>query len=865
MSKLLHNLSQLIQRQITERGLVLWYDPEKAYTHAVDRLALDNVELLKFEDGYFRLREALEPWLEWIDEAGQPMPDKEVPPRLLVYIPRSRDESQHTLVEAETAGVVIEPGASVADRNTRLAGLVERVYAKVSPEKAGHVARQVEEGLLGFEDVEQMAEEAGSTATGALKLIFGQASPVEVILLFASSDAKDGQISKKKALTELAALIEDEVGLSTANIASAAELRKALIRHLLLGELSLALPTAQRTGPLEAAAPPEKPVQRETISHLCHTWRNRIDLLDAYADAAESLELELELTSLDLPAPLIGELETFPFLERLLLASTGAELLEEKATVAGALAVQRRQTFWNRRLPETLLQWSLIETAADLLEDAKGISAAIKKRKWTLDELVAAYVGHAKPWMALDTKARHLETRYARFDFDWEGSGPDWEKIMAKCRTSYLAALDLMTEAYTHGLQAAGFQTGGAIPQSTVFRDEVSPYLAGKGKTAYLLVDALRYEMAVELVDGLGSEFAVAIKPALGQLPGITPLGMATLMPGAENGITLERHAGKLSVVAGTKSITDRASRMAWLQSQTGDGTVVMKLGEVVRLTPKKKQTLFAAKLLVVTSQEIDRIGEGESEDDEARIYMEDVLEKLRRGIRNLASIGFGNIIVSADHGFIFAEGFEDGLKMDPPGGDTVELHPRCWIGKGGQTADGYFRVPASALELGGEMECAFPRGLGTFKVKGGAGAYFHGGASLQEQVIPVVSLSHKTSPATKGAAAKLTVAFTKKAITNRFFSITLSLEAEEMFTPEPKLVRIELLAGRDLAGHPAMAAYGFEEGTREVAVRCGETNSVTMMLSADPVPEKVSLRVIDSNSESPLATLKDIPVNLAL
>jgi hypothetical protein len=865
MSKLLDSLRQLIQRQITERGLVLWYDPEAAFSHAVDRLALDGVEVLKFEDGYFRLRETLEPWLEWIDDAGYPMPDKEEPPQLLVYIPCHREESQHVLVEAETAGVVIEPGASAAERNTRLAGLVERVYAKVSPEKAGHVARQVEEGLLSFEDVEQMAEEAGSATTGALKLIFGQASPVEVILLFASSDAQDGQITKKKALPELAALIESEVGLSVAGGASAAELRRALIRHLLLGELSLALPKSQRIGALEAATLPEKPVQRETISHLCKTWRNRIDLLDAYADAAESLESELQLSSLDLSAPLTAEIETFPSLERLLLSSAGSVLLESKATDAGTLAFKRRQTFWSRRLPETLLQWALVETAAELLDDAMAISATIRKRKWTLDELVAAYVGHAKPWMLLDTKARHLETRYARFDFDWEGSGPDWEKIMAKCRGCYLATLDLMTETYTQALQESGFQTREAISQVNVFREEVGPLLSERGKTAYLLVDALRYEMAVELVEGLGGEFAVSIKPSLGQLPGITPVGMASLMPAAENGLTLEEHAGKLSVLADSKRITDRAARMAWLEGQTGDGTAVVKLGEVVRMTPKKKQALSEAKLLVVTSQEIDRLGEGESEDDEARIYMEDMLDKLRRGIRNLAALGFEKLIVSADHGFIFAEGFEAGLKMDSPGGDTIELHPRCWIGQGGQNADGYFRVPASALELGGSLECAFPRGLGTFKVKGGGGAYFHGGASLQEQILPVISLNRKTTKATKGAAAKLTVGFTKKAITNRFFSVTLSLEAVEMFAPEPKLVRIELQAGHGLAGHPAMAAYGFEEGTRAVLVRCGEPNSVTMMLAADPAPEKVSLRVIDSTIESPLAIIKDIPVNLAL
>jgi hypothetical protein len=339
---------------------------------------------------------------------------------------------------------------------------------------------------------------------------------------------------------------------------------------------------------------------------------------------------------------------------------------------------------------------------------------------------------------------------------------------------------------------------------------------------------------------------------------------MASLMPGAEDGLTVEKQGGKMHVSIGGKRITDRAARMAWLQSKTGDGTLVLKLGEIIRLTPKKRKELSAAKLLVVTSQEIDRVGEDGSEDDEARIYMDDVLEKLRRGIRNLAAAGVTDFVIAADHGFIFAEGFETGLKMDPPGGDTLELHARCWLGQGGTSADGYFRVASSTLELGGSLDCAFPRGLGTFKIKGGAGAYFHGGASPQEQLIPVARLVRKAA-SPKSSTARVVIGFAKSAITNRFFSITLTLESDEMFAPEKRQVRLEVLNGKDVIGHPAMASYGFEEGTREITLEPGQPNSTTLMLTASDFPSTVTLRVIDSKNESILATLPDIPLNLAL
>ena len=865
MSQILDSLRQLLQRQITDRGIVVWYDPDKAYSKAVDRLAMEGVTCLKYEDGFFRLREQLEPWLDWIDDSGRPRAEQEVPPKLLVYVPHPRDESHFALIESETAGVVVEPGAPVAERNTRLAGLVERLYTRLSPEKAGHVTRQVEDGLLTFEDVEQMSEEAGSSATGALRLIFGQASPVDVLLLFAAMDGNDARILEKNALGELAGLIEQEVGLVVQSKSTPETLRASLVRHILVGELALALPDALRSLIPKTGELPDKAVQRDTIRHLCQTWRNRIDLQEAYAAAAEDLERTSGLAALGLSADGIETLETFPFIDSIILVQAGDALLGGSPGRAADYAEARRSTFWNRRFPEIILQWSLVETAAHLLTEAEAISNAVKKRKWTLEEMVNAYVHHATPWMRLDTLARHLESRYARFDFERASHSPDWEKVMARCRAAYIASLDLMTEAYTKAIEATGFQSRNIPAQSRLFHDRVAPLISNGKKAAYVLVDALRYEMAADLVEGLGREFSFDLSPALGQLPGITPIGMASLMPGAEDGLSLEKNAGKLQVTAGGKRITDRASRMAWLESRVGEGTMVVKLGDIARLTPKKRKDLGQARFLVVTSQEIDRIGEGESEDDEARIYMDEVLDKLRRGIRNLASIGFTEIVVSADHGFIYAEGFEAGLKMDPPGGDTVELHSRCWIGRGGNAAPGYFRVAASDLELGGALECAFPRGLGTFKVKGGAGAYFHGGASLQEQVIPALHLTRKALVADKGGSMRWTVRFPKKAITNRFFSITVTMESEEMFAPEPKAIRVELVSGKEIVGHAAMASYGFEESTREISMEPGKPNAVTMMLSGGTIPEHVDLRVIDSKNENHLATLTKLSINLAL
>ena len=87
--------------------------------------------------------------------------------------------------------------------------------------------------------------------------------------------------------------------------------------------------------------------------------------------------------------------------------------------------------------------------------------------------------------------------------------------------------------------------------QDEVFRQQVRSRTA-EGKTAYVLVDALRYEMGQEFVEGLGDEFDITFGPAIAQLPTITEVGMAALMPGAEQGMELvDVGAGRVGIRIG--------------------------------------------------------------------------------------------------------------------------------------------------------------------------------------------------------------------------------------------------------------------------------------------------------------------------
>ena len=188
------------------------------------------------------LRYRLEPFLEFVDDDGQFHASIETPPRVLLYVPLDRAKTQHALIEAEAAGVVMEPGGSPWQRNTRLKVLAERVFKRIAPDRAGAIAAEVEAGRRTLAELDWLADQTGEL--GAIKLIFGTTAVADVVLTFLSTDTHDHAILTKHALPELAGLCATELGLSVNPEQPIGQVRQQLCRSLLLAELALKVSAA---------------------------------------------------------------------------------------------------------------------------------------------------------------------------------------------------------------------------------------------------------------------------------------------------------------------------------------------------------------------------------------------------------------------------------------------------------------------------------------------------------------------------------------------------------------------------------------------------------------------------------------------
>jgi hypothetical protein len=99
MGKVIEHLTGLIQKQVADHGIVVWDDPGGIYAQVAQELTLPKTSVLHFKDSFFRLRREIEPFLEFVDEAGRLRPDCHIPPRLVFYGPTALGEPEPAVVD----------------------------------------------------------------------------------------------------------------------------------------------------------------------------------------------------------------------------------------------------------------------------------------------------------------------------------------------------------------------------------------------------------------------------------------------------------------------------------------------------------------------------------------------------------------------------------------------------------------------------------------------------------------------------------------------------------------------------------------------------------------------------------------------
>jgi hypothetical protein len=604
---------------------------------------------------------------------------------------------------------------------------------------------------------------------------------------------------------------------------------------------------------------------------LTHTWRNSRDVRDSYVKTANKVEQEVGVGQLELPVEPLKENETLLCVERALLAHVESELFTAATPTLLQLAEYRLSRFWADVVPAIQARWALICSAAEVLIDADRVGKALKTAPTTVPALVKAYSDDNEPWCLLDTYHRHMESRKYNFEFGASNDHHGLEKLITKAEQRYTEVGSILARHFITHYQKAKHPIKGLLRQRDIFEKQVKPHL-GEGKVAYVWVDALRFEMARELCRLLTDDFKVEIQPAIGTMPTITEIGMAALLPKAhESAKVVAVGGGKLALEIGGEVIRDRKDRVAFLKEHAGVSVFDAKLDDLLpKATKKVKDGIQNAQLILITSQEIDELGEADNM-AQARLQIDGVLSHLRRGVRVLADHGIKTIVLVADHGHLFAEEIGEDMKIEAPGGKVEDLHRRVWVGVGGISEPSYLRTSLASLGVDSEFDIATPWTFACFKSKGGGRAYFHGGLSPQELIVPVVVMHSAVKPSAPSTGIQWTLTPGTAKLTTRFFSVQISGNQSSLFGFEPPKVRIELRANKKGVSVPVSASYGFEDATGEVKLKTAENdnkriepNTITVMVFEEIAQKTVGVYLLDATTGAELATPLTVEVAIS-
>ncbi len=841
-------LSRQLRDQLRKKPVFVLYDPAAAFTPFIDELPLVAEDgplprvrvaelathLARFRGSFFALRDAVEPLVA----QGTPEP-------LLIHLPgfRKPDPQRSVLLELEAAGNAKEwQFRSMARRC-----LLRESYTE------GAIDKMLAPANADYADVVALLGQRRQVEPSMLKVILNKATAAELLATWLADDGHDQTIGDKEAVDELLELIRNRLGLEPPPGDALAATRDRTWRYLLINEFRFDL---DAPAPASVAMIPEAPSEEHEKRIRELAARMRKDHGQVYVTRADEIETVLGLRDADLEAAALGRIDTFRFEEQRLLAHAGALVIAERYADALAIVDDRRRSFWVDRELGRQAQWETCRLIAALGLAVTAVRPALRKIKTGATAWVRAYAA-GDGWHRADHAYRKLEALVAGMDDE-----PELEQALALIRQRYEDLLTAMAEGFAQAFRDAGWAVPDVVHQTGIHARFVAPAVA---PVAYFLVDAMRYEMGVELAEQLREAEDVTIQPAVAALPSITPIGMAALMPGASASFSVVAHGkkGNLAARIADAVLPGPVERRRWLEAQVA-GASDLTL-ETLLQTPagKLRRKLAGAPLIAVRSQEIDALGEMATM---ARRVMDDVIGNVARAVRKLAKLGFASFVITADHGHQFAQRKDEHMRIDSPGGEKIEVHRRFWSGRGGTTPPATVRVGAAELGYDSDFDFVFPTGLGVLRSSGGL-SYHHGGFSLQELLVPVLILRMPTADA---AAAEPRSPYTVELrehpaeVTNRILSAKLTVEGT-LFAQEPLVLRVVLTAGNRLVGQARMAVGGrFDAESGCLTVAPGAAATVGLMLNDDRC-EAVRIAVQDPTSDAVLARSEELPVRLGI
>ena len=821
-------IKEYIQRDVLlprlkKHNVLVVYDPQRRYRELCLELSSAKLKVIDASESSITSRTEASKVLQIF---GQPNPPIE---GILIYVPakapRNDEEKQRDPFSAYGAVGAIFP-ESDGDEYQSLCLTARADYATD--------IRRIfnEDPNPGFDVIDAVG--GGNNWPNLQSLLkVDSARDILFALLVPSDPQKDALKGQAAWVSECHALLKATLDLTLKTKSKSwSAIVDELWRYLLFSEFVFDLPVELPSSLVTVPCAPREALF--LIEDICERLRNDRRTQTNYIERAETIELELNLSLACQSIEDLGIRDTFPFEERSFFAQAVNALQRNNFDKLREVLQRHTNSVWTGR-GENLVQWALVKSAFELVQACDDVEDQFSENSRNMDALVNYYVSNLR-------EVDRLQREFEQTVGDAIGIEINMESVVRHARTTYRNLAEKIQSIFIRHLEKNGWPLAGRPSNADAFDKFIAPKLTESGRrVALFLVDALRYELGVELSKDLGEEGQVEVQPACAQLPTITPVGMASLLPGAGQGLYLARKDDKMSVNLDDQPLASVTQRMDVLRKRYGQRFAEVELAKFVGSNSKIAHTV---ELLVLRTNEMDQ--DFEANPEGAPSLISRTFQRIRSAIRKLAELGFQDAVILTDHGFFLNTALEAGDTCTKPAGNWVNVHERMLLGDG--TSDSANLImDKDVLGIRGNFnQAAFPRALVTYR----AGmTYFHGGVSLQEALVPIISMRIQLPE--KKSKPQFSVALNYKRggkkITTRLPVLEVSISGQSnLFAPE-EVVNL-LLEAHDQKGKvigESKLGGVVNSSTGIISLKPGETVQIILKMDTE-FEGKFSVKALD-------------------
>lgn len=348
---------------------------------------------------------------------------------------------------------------------------------------------------------------------------------------------------------------------------------------------------------------------------------------------------------------------------------------------------------------------------------------------------------YEKELYKLDSFYRLAFTAYQQFS---EEMLPAYEDIFAELNKAYDQYLIDLNNPWVKSLDEINFDfekltTG---KQFNFYQDFVAPI---SNKKVIIISDAFRYELGIELMNELKveSDNNITCSAMVASIPSYTNLGMSNLLPNQKIEAIISEDSIDYSI-AGIKTVSANREQILKLAEQNSgviDYATFSKFNtEEGRNYLKDKQTIY------VYHNWMDSIGDKQGSEYYTFESVEQCIAQLKSLIKKLyGNFNIYNVLVTADHGFLFNyKKISDATSQQLPVlKNILKDHTRFCLTTDAKEFPDIYQFPLSATtNVKSDVQVILPKAINRFRKKGNIGKQFvHGGAALQELIVPVFQL----------------------------------------------------------------------------------------------------------------------------